>query len=433
VTKKIKYSLFIVPAILIAVVSVLLITNCANPYQIATPTRWNLAAIYNPVSSHLHPSYKVYHNSDLTSLLLIKLFPSELLFNQANVEGEFISKVSVQVQIYEITENKTILTDSVTYFYTIKQENTGKRFLSQIPLKTEPGKRYQLRVVARDMNRKDFNLRFIDVDKTNEFSEQNFNLINQNGIPYFNNVVNTGEVFKIQHRNSSFNKLYVHYYKPVSDLPKPVFAVTSDELQYSHPDSLYVIDFTSNMFIGFSHEGFYRFRFDTNQVYGLNVLNVNKEFPKVAKVIDMIEPLAYLTTTAEYNKLLENSDSKLIIDNYWLSIGGNTGRARELIRIFYNRVYFANYYFTTDRPGWKTDKGMVFIMYGPPQNLQKTPNSETWTYYKPGAENSINFTFMYKPTPYSIDNFQLQRSENNDWHWREAFDSWRAGEIYLSQ
>jgi hypothetical protein len=72
-------------------------------------------------------------------------------------------------------------------------------------------------------------------------------------------------------------------------------------------------------------------------------------------------------------------------------------------------------------------------MYGPPQNMQKTPNSETWIYYKQGAENSINFTFLYKPTPYSNDNFELQRSENQDWHWREAFDSWRAGNIYLSQ
>lgn len=418
---------------LVMVASIMLITNCSNPYQISTPTRWNLAAIYNPVSSHLHPSYKVYHNTDQTSLLLIKIFPTELLFNQANVQGEFISKVTVQVQTYEITDEKTTLTDSVTYNYVIKQENAGKRFLSQIPIKTEMGKRYQIRVVARDLLRKDFNLRFIDIDKTTEFSEQNFNLLNQNGIPYFNNVINAGEVFKVQHRNLDYNKLFIHYFKESKDLPKPIFAVSPDEVLYKHPDSLYVIDFSSDIYIGFTHEGLYRFRFDTNQIGGLNLLNMNKDFPKVVDARDLVEPLAYITTSAEYKKLLESGDKKITIDNFWLDAGDNTGKARELIRIYYNRVYFANYYFTTNKPGWKTDKGMVYIMYGPPQNMQKTPSSETWIYYKPGAESSINFTFLYKPNPYSIDNFILQRSENQDWHWREAFDSWRAGEIYLSQ
>lgn len=433
VSIKTKYSLWFVPFTIGIGFVVLFITNCANPYQATTTSRWNLAAIYNPASCHLHPSYKVYHNTDQTSLLLIKIFPTELLFNQANVQGEFISKVSVQVQTYEINETKTTLTDSITYNYTIKQENAGKRFLTQIPLKTEIGKRYQLRIVARDILRKDFNLRFIDIDKTSEFSEQNFNIINQNGIPYFSNVINVGEIFKIQHRNSGHNKLFINYYKESDELPKPIFAVNSEVELYKQSDSLYIIDYSPETYIGFTHEGLYRFRFDTNQANGLNILFMNKDFPKVVEVRDLIEPLAYITTTAEYKKLLENAEKKITVDNFWLGAGGNTGKARELIRIYYNRVYFANYYFTTNRPGWKTDKGMIYIMYGPPQNMQKTANSETWNYYKPGAEGSISFTFLYKPDPYSIDNFTLLRSESQDWHWREAFDAWRAGIIYLSQ
>jgi len=432
VYKKHKYNLLIFSAIVFSIGTFFLIVNCSNPYIAATP-RWNLSAIYNPTSSRLHPSFKVYHNSDATSLLLIKIFPSELLFTQVNIDSLFVSKVSVQVQTYEIVENKTILADSITYNYVIKKENAGKRFLSQIPIKAETGKRYQLRIVTRDLLRKDFNLRFLDVDKTNEFSEQNFNLISPNGTPYFNNVINANEVFKIQHRNQAYDKLFVHYYKSKPELPKPIFAVNSDEIIYDKHDSLYVIDFSPNMFIGFTNEGLYKFRFDTNQPYGLNVLNASKDFPKIISPNDMIEPLAYITTTPEYNKLMENADKKITADNYWLSVGGNAGRARELIRIYYTRVYFANYYFTTTKPGWKTDKGMVYIIYGTPQNMQKTPNSETWIYYQDGASNSISFTFQYKPDIYSVDNFVLDRSDSHTWHWREAFDSWRKGQVYLSQ
>jgi GWxTD domain-containing protein len=361
------------------------------------------------------------------------LFPSELLFNQANVEGQFISKVSVQVQNFEIDGNKTSLVDSMTYTYTIKQENVGKRFLAQIPIKTEMGKRYQLRVVTRDLLRKDFNLQFIDVDKISEFSEQNFNALNQNGIPYFNNVIPAGSIYKIQHRNPIHDKIYLSYYKNKTPLPKPVFAVGPDEILYNKPDSVYSFDYSSNLFIGFSQEGLYKFRFDTNQAEGLTLLNLGEDFPKVKAVEDLLEPLAYVTTSGEYNNLLKDQNKKLTVDNFWLKAGKSTSKARELIRIYYNRVYFANYYFTTSKPGWKTDKGMVYIVYGPPQNMQKTPTSEIWLYYTKGASNVISFTFLYKPTPFSIDNFDLQRSENQDWHWREAVDAWRAGEIYLAE
>jgi GWxTD domain-containing protein len=422
----------VLSGMLIMTCLLLLTITCRSPY-VATGTRWNLAAIYNPASSQVHPSFRVFHNSDNTSLLLIKLFPSELLFNQANVEGNFISKVSVQVQNYEIVGNKTALADSMTYYYSIKQENVGKRFLAQIPLRTDVGKRYQVRVVTRDLLRKDFNLKFIDIDKTSEYSEQNFNVLNQNGIPYFDNVIPAGAVCRIQHRNPVHDKIYINYNKNEVPLPKPVFATSPDEVLYNKPDSVYTMDYLSNTYFAFNQEGSYHFRFDTNQAEGLTLLYLGEDFPKVQSVDDLLEPLAYITTTGEYNKLLTGQNKKLTVDNFWLNLGKSTSKSKELIRIYYNRVYFANYYFTTNKPGWKTDKGMVYIVYGPPQNMQKTPNSEIWLYYTKGATNTISFTFLYKPTPFSIDNFYLQRSESQDWHWREAVDSWRAGLIYLSE
>jgi GWxTD domain-containing protein len=193
-----------------------------------------------------------------------------------------------------------------------------------------------------------------------------------------------------------------------------------------------MIDYSPDMLLSFSFKGLYHFRFDTNQPWGLTVVNFGDNFPKVKNPEEMIEPLAYITNSADYKKLLNAENKKLTIDDFWLENSGNTGRAREMIRIYYNRVYFTNYYFTNTVPGWKTDRGMVYIVYGPPNNMQKTPDSETWIYYMKGASNSIEFTFKYKPNAYSLDNYVLNRSESHDWHWREAVDSWRGGEIFLS-
>lgn len=410
---------------------IVLIAACCATMYTATGNRWNLAAIYNPTSSHIHPSYRVYHNADDKSLLLVKLFPNELLFNQANVSGEFISQVSIQLQNYEIVDNKPVLADSITYRYSIKQENVGRRFLSQIPFKAEMGKRYQLRIVARDLLRKDFNLKFIDVDKINEFSDQNFNLLNEQGVPYFNNILVPGLVYRIEHRNKMVDSLFIDYYKNNTPLPSPTFATSSDEFTYSKSDSLYILDYSPELIMTFNYEGLYHFRFDTNNAEGLTLVNFGEQFPKINTAREMINPLAYITTSAGYKELQASENYKLAVDNFWLNIGGSAGRARELIRIYYNRVYFANYYFSTSKPGWKTDRGMVYIVYGPPQNMQKTPNTESWIYYNKGASSTIELTFDYKPNPYSLDNFILRRSESQDWHWREAVDAWRNGKIFL--
>lgn len=423
-----KYSKILKSASILVIL--LLVNCCSSPYSVSSP-RWNLSAIYNPASSHLHPSFRVYHSTDNVSLLLVKLFPDELLFNQANPSGEFLSRVSVQVRAYEIKDMKPELADSITYTYAIKQENVGRRFLSQIPVKLELGKRYQIRVVTRDILRSDLNLRFIEVDKTDQYSAQNFNIVNSKGIPYFNTVMHAGMVYKIQHRNVTGDKLFVYYYKNRAPIPKETIASIQYDQIYNAPDSIYEIDYSPELMLSFSYEGVYNFRFDTNQPGGVMITNFGSNFPKIKESEKLIDPLAYITTTADFNKLKEQENMKLASDNFWLGVGGTTGRARELIRIFYNRVYFSNYYFSNVAPGWKTDRGMIYIVYGPPKNMEKTPNSETWIYYLKGSSNAINFTFEYKPQPYNLENFVLTRSESHQWHWKEAVDSWRRGEIFL--
>ena len=419
------------PAGLTLFAVILILGACSSLYK-STGSRWNLAAIYNPASSSLHPAYRVYHHNDNSSLLLVKLFPNELLFNQANVTGEFISKVSVEVQTFEIDDRKPVLVDSVTYTYSIKQENVGRRFLTQIPFKAEIGKRYQLRIVARDQLRRDFNLRFVDVDKTSRFSQQNFNLLNQKKTPYFNNVFVPGAVYKVEHRDKTFDTLYIHYYRNETPLPSPAFAATSEEIFYDVADTVYKLKYQPELYLSFTARGLYHFRFDTTRPEGLTIVNFGQNYPKVKSAEELIEPLAYIATSADYKRLLSEENKKLANDNFWLELAETTGRARELIRVYYNRVYFANYYFSNTKPGWKTDRGMVYIVYGPPQNMEKTPDSETWIYYSEGASATINFKFLYKPNAYNLENYVLNRSESHSWHWREAVDGWRSGRIFLA-
>jgi GWxTD domain-containing protein len=64
----------------------------------------------------------------------------------------------------------------------------------------------------------------------------------------------------------------------------------------------------------------------------------------------------------------------------------------ELMEEYYSRVTFANRQFTHYTDGWKSDRGMVYIIFGPPSNIERRPfenNSkpyEVWTYYEQNRE-----------------------------------------------
>ena len=145
----------------------------------------------------------------------------------------------------------------------------------------------------------------------------------------------------------------------------------------------------------------------------------------------MSEPLIYITTDAEFKKLNGEGNPKLIADNFWIKTGGNTERGRELIRLYYNRVYFANYYFTNHKPGWETDRGMVYIVYGPPHNIEKSATGEIWKYDIKGKTIPVKFNFEYSPNKYGINNYKLLRNNSQEWGWTEAIYSWTSGDIFL--
>ena len=69
----------------------------------------------------------------------------------------------------------------------------------------------------------------------------------------------------------------------------------------------------------------------------------------------------------------------------------------ELMEEYYERVDYVNEHFSSWQPGWETDMGMVYIMFGPPDEIRRTnpsmSNSSTyiiWSYF------GINKEFIFR-------------------------------------
>lgn len=162
----------------------------------------------------------------------------------------------------------------------------------------------------------------------------------------------------------------------------------------------------------------------------LSLIVLPAGFPKVKRYPHMIEVMRYITTNHEFNELKNASDQRAVFEEFWLKCGRNKEKAKNLIQQFYFRVEEANTFFTSYKEGWKTDRGIIYVVYGKPHQIYHNNNSETWLYGDETNPLSLNFTFYKQTNPYSDNDYELQRSPTYQSSWYVAIERWRDGRIY---
>jgi len=161
----------------------------------------------------------------------------------------------------------------------------------------------------------------------------------------------------------------------------------------------------------------------------LPLLVVPASFPGQSTAPEVIEPLRYLTTNAERQALLKAPEPKRAIDRFWLAAaGGDQVRGREMIRRYYQRVTTANEVFTGHKAGWLTDRGLLYVVLGPPQSVRRLPGGEErWHYDQAGRQGeAVAFTFRPRPSTLAPDNYELVRRPEYELLWYAAVEQWRT-------
>jgi len=120
----------------------------------------------------------------------------------------------------------------------------------------------------------------------------------------------------------------------------------------------------------------------------------------VNNIDEAIDQLIYIANPDEIDHMEDGKDeeekSKRFLE-YWKSKDPSPGNdENEVFQEYFGRVNFANEQFSHYREGWQTDRGMVFIILGPPNNVDRHPFEydskpyEIWEYY----EINRSFTFL---------------------------------------
>lgn len=186
------------------------------------------------------------------------------------------------------------------------------------------------------------------------------------------------------------------------------------------PDSIFTV--SPGEALTFSKKGLYLVQRDTASNQGF-AFRVENDYPKLATISSLAGPLIYITTRQEYQRVVQAREEKRVFDRTILGITGDAERARLLIRNYFKRVELANRYFTSYKEGWKTDRGMVFIIYGVPDRVFRFTDREVWEYKN--ALNELTFNFTRSSTVFDPEYYVLIRDSNWTENWYQMIDLWR--------
>ncbi len=130
------------------------------------------------------------------------------------------------------------------------------------------------------------------------------------------------------------------------------------------------------------------------------------------------EDVVYIITDEEraaFKRLNTDEEREQFIEQFWLRRDPTPDtEENEFKEEHYRRIAYANEHYASGIPGWKTDRGRIYIMYGPPDEIDAHPSGgtyerpmeegggetstypfEDWRYrYIEGIGNDVNIEFV---------------------------------------
>lgn len=184
--------------------------------------------------------------------------------------------------------------------------------------------------------------------------------------------------------------------------------------------------------------------FDMEDLSGVNIANtfVNDitDLDTLRKYIQYLDPLCSELERDYSTSLVKTDDTKTMqqfLFNFWASRAPMN--PKQAFTDYLNAVKRVNMSFsTTSSPGYRSDRGYVFLKYGQPDKIAESPNEpgaypyEIWHYYEIANQRNKRFVFMSMDR--STNDYQLIHSdmvgEINNPRWQLEIYSRIYGEGY---
>lgn len=415
--------------LLIALI-IFLLNGCSSSQK---TTNKNVAGIYMPGLNLIDPEIIVFHKNDSVSEIHFRINSADVLYTKRREDSTFSANILIEYELSD--EQLNAVVDTASIRFRDFGDNKQKKYLDgMMKLNTLFKKSYILKITFNDVNRDQYIKKSVHINKLDLNNIQNYLVMDTNQNVIFKNHFNANDYFLVK-KNTSIpdTSITLSFYKSNFPIAKPPFSEENEpqkELAFSaeYKETL-IFDSLNTVRYKIKEKGLYNLR-TTNSSGGPIIFNFQENFPEIKTVENMVPPMRYISTKNEFD-LLSNSDNpKNEMDKFWKEVAGSNDRARTLIREYFKRVESSNNFFTSYMEGWKTDRGLIYIIYGIPNIVYKNKDYENWIYGEENNMMSMSFVFRKVNNPISGNDYVLSRSPVFKSSWYRAVDSWRSGRVY---
>lgn len=404
---------------------IIIITAFSSCKVVNKAGKANLAYVYHNKNWYPQLELKAIKKSPLNYELIVSL-------NQEKLQISSTEYLTLDYQIQWFLSkgyyaSSYIDSSLVCNFSDTIKTKTRSIIQKTIDLKLQQEGNFVVKLRISDENSGFYYDHFFDLFTSSKFKKENVIFHNSDEQLLFHHLGNINNEYSAEISGISLDEVIVDYFSGQAQFPLPPFSGRSvNDYETSSTDSTFILG-VKNSLTKFSPDkaGLYIFKSHVSDKSRVSFFVGEYNFPQVENAAQMHPPLRYLTTATEYSEIGDSENIKLAIERFWLEIGRNPDRAKVLIGRYYKGVAGSNQWFTSDREGWKTDRGMIYTVFGPPNVVYKDAVNEHWIYGQEGHPYSIHFDFVKVEDAKSDNNYRLIRSPKYKDAWYKAVERWR--------
>lgn len=393
------------------VMTVLIISGCTNGRVVSSV----YSSIYMIDHSFDHEVFVRQYTQDSANVYFT-IFTDQLLTKRSGPTSDF--QVETLFELVAIPEFG-IMEDSLFYRFSKRYGSSPAEQIKgsfRIPLLDTTSYELHIRMIDGNSKKAEEKILFLSSSR----NDPRYITSYLQGVPSEFCACNQGEEVFVEIYEWDAGEVEVSFYDVETELAPPPFSISSSSVPKSSLLSSERVTHDGIMAITCPGKGALEFH-DEEGDRKVRVPVFRSAFPALVDRDEMMAVLKYITTSGEYKDMRQSENARKAFEFFWLECGGSRERARVLIDNFYSRVEEANLHFSGLVEGWKTDRGLIHLIYGPPEQILRLRDSETWYYGTERTDNTLRMTFDRNR------DFSLDRSLDYRQSWYLTVDSWRSG------
>ncbi len=348
-----------------------------------------------------------------------------LLLNEPDSTADLFDIFTISWYIQNSYSEEQILLKGTLNPGNLLGHDASKWFLYlSIPARP-PGKLMVIRLNKKGSDRKysyDINL-----DETLNFPNADLLLYPAKGnLPLITHFINETDTIRIKSISDYNGPLFAYYYDKEFGPAKPPMVIEKRKV-VKELEVTEIIKIEPDQPVRLAKRGFYFIQKDTTSLDGITIRVEDAYFPLFKTMDKIILPLVYISTGTETKTIRQAADPMAAFEAYWLKLSKSPDLASATIKKFYFSAETSNFYFTNYKEGWKTDPGMIYLIFGQPDEVYKGKETMDWIYNRNLSLPIIRFTFLKIRNIFADDHYSLMRKKNYDRVWFKAVELWRQG------